>query len=136
MSSCRQIGGRGPARSRCDAVRRRARVVALRHFVCLPPSAPCALRERSGAARGRGASLSQRQREVEVLASAGGDARVVVVGREHQLQCVNDVLPRLFACAALAHRARHLNYARDDPPSSSGSSYAIVIWSFSFIAQR
>ena len=36
-------------------------------------------------------------------------------GRKHQLQGVDDVLPRLFACAALADRAGHFDDARDDP---------------------
>jgi hypothetical protein len=95
----------------------------------IPPSLPIA-------ARGRGASLRQRQRQVEALASTGGDACVVNVGRKHQLQRVDDVLARLFAGPALAHRARHLDDARAIQPSSSGWSYAIVIWSLSFIAKR
>jgi hypothetical protein len=81
--------------------------------VCrLPP--PFAHRERSGAARGRVASLAQR--ELERLATARGNVRVVIVRGEHQAEGVENVLTRLLGCSPLADGAWNLDHARDDPP--------------------
>src|SRR5919197_328116 len=68
-------------------------------------------RERSGAARDRGASLS----ECELERLAAGDVRVVV-RREHEAESVDDILARLFARSALTDPAGHLDDPRDDPP--------------------
>jgi len=54
------------------------------------------------------------QAEVERLAPVG--VLVDLVRREHEAECVDDVLARLFACSALANRAGNLVDACCDPP--------------------
>ena len=51
------------------------------------------------------------QEELERLATVG----VRLFRREHEAECVDHVLARLFACSALADRARNAVNTCDDP---------------------
>jgi hypothetical protein len=78
--------------------------------------------------------LLTREDQLELLASARGDARIVVVRRRHEVESVDDTLAGFLRCPPLADRCRTSTTRPTIQPSSSGSSYVIVSRSLSLAA--